>query len=476
MGKKKQTLTVTVPQKVLGTAALVSALLYLFYHSAMSVLQKIIVYGGVWPLLSEVTFWLAVGAGALYLGYQLLLHPMKQEVRQALFKRAVTPDHLILLALMILMFVSVASIQGTVPSFDWWSMNRDFLFDMAGQVLILFPLGCWVARHRNGRAFRLPAHAFTVIFMVLEIWILIRTFTNRPIMLANGGGIGIDENLSLIINCNRNTTGLWGYCYFFLCLWLAVTSPKGLKPLYLLGMLVNLTVIALSMSRASLYSNCLLMGLFVAIGFLYQKKFRLRNGKTQIPGSILLGVAAAVTFYFFNSLLYSVYLKVSNIQELLGIDASAREFFDATLSGRMEIWLASLKALTYDARSFFFGVSPVGIYYRMDELVQLQMYTHNQILEFGVGCGVPAMILFIVYGVRMFLQSVRICFRSGNRDLRYTMASLCCFLMLMGNMFEATLYGYHYLSGMIYMVACGYLAELSRDPSLIRAGAEEGKP
>lgn len=458
---KKQALVVTDQQKALGLLMLISALLYLFYHGAMSILNRQIVYEGIWPMLWDMTFWLAIGTGALYIGYLFFGHPMKQKMRHDFRKRVMTTDYLLLLILLVLMIISVASIKGAVPSGDWWKANRTTVMDTTGQILVLFPLGCWLVRHRDAKEFRIPLHVFTIAFLILEVWILVRTFNNSPIYLSNGGGIGINEEISLIINCNRNTTGLWGYCFIFLCLYLAVTTVKWMKLVYVLGILPNLMIIALSMSRASLYANCLTLGLFAAIWFWYQKRVCTGNKKIKIIGAVFIGIAVTTGFYFLNDVLYNIYLKVSGIETLLGVDASKREFVDARLSGRTDAWLASLKAMVYDGRSFFFGVSPIGIYSRMNELINREWYTHNQILEFGMGCGVPAMIVFIIYCVRLFLHSVKVCFTSGNRSMRNTLASVGCFLMLIANMFEATLFGFNYLSGIIFIVACGALTELS---------------
>lgn len=464
---KKQVLVVTDQQKALKLLMLISALLYLFYHGAMSVLNRQIVYEGIWPTLWDVTFWFAIGTGALYVGYLFFGHPMKQKIRHDFRKKVLTPDYLLLLILLVLMIISVASIKNAVPSGDWWKANRTTVMDTAGQILVLFPLGCWLVRHRDTKEFRIPLHVFTIAFLILEVWILIRTFNNSPIYLSNGGGIGINGSLSLIINCNRNTTGLWGYCFLFLCLYLVVTTVKWMKPVYILGILVNLMIIALSMSRASLYANCLMLGLFAAIWFWYQKWIFTENKKVKVIGAVFIGVVVTAGFYFLNGILYDIYLKVSDIEALLGVDATDREFFDVTMSGRSDVWIASLKALIYDARSFIFGVSPIGIYSRIEELMGTSLYTHNQILEFGVGCGVPAMIIFIVFCVRLFLHSVKVCFTSGNRSMRNTLASVGCFLILIANMFEATLFGFNYLSGIIFIVACGYLTELSRNPALM---------
>lgn len=466
MSKKTQIQTVTPWQKRLGMIALIAALLYLFYHSAMSVLNKIVIYDGVWVSLMDVTFWLAIGCGALYVGYLLFFHPMKETVRTDLRKKIFTADYLLLLGITVCMFISVASAQGAFPSYDWWNINRDTLFDMLGQILILFPLGCWLARNRDAKVFQNPLRIFTIGFIAFEVWILIRVFCNQPIMLANGGGIGMTQGLELIINCHYNTTGLWGYCFLFLCMYLVITARKWLKPIYALGILVNLFLISMSKSRTSLYSTCLALGLFAAIIFWYQKCMCPRNTMTKIVISVMIGAATTAGIYYLSKLLYATYLKISDIERLLGVEAMERVFFDETMSLRTELWNACFKVMTSDVRTFLFGVSPIGIYPRMDALANQYVYTHNQILEFGVGCGVPSMILFIVFCFRKFLYSVRVCFISGNRSLRNAMPSVGCFLLLVGNMMEATLFGFNYLSGMIFIVLCGYMTEKDRNTLL----------
>ena len=107
---KKQTLVVTDQQKALRLLMLISALLYLFYHGAMSVLNRQIVYEGIWPTLWDVTFWLAIGMGVLYVGYLFFRHPMKQIIRHDFRNKVLTPDYLLLLVLLVLMIISVISL------------------------------------------------------------------------------------------------------------------------------------------------------------------------------------------------------------------------------------------------------------------------------------------------------------------------------------------------------------------------------
>lgn len=475
MGKKKQALTVTATQKVLGTAMLVCALIFLFYHSAMSVANKFVVYEGAWVTLQRVTFWLAIGAGALYVGYMVFFHPMKQDARHELRKRVFSLDFLLLLLLLLFMVISVISVQETYPSYDWWKANKETIFDMAGQILILFPVGCWLARHRDAKEFQWPLKVLTIAFLVFEGWVIYRTFTNNVIYLSNGSGIGMDSNLFLVISCHHNTSGLWGYCFLFLCLYLTVTAEKWLKPVYVLGILINLVIISLSKSRTSIYTNCLTLGLFAGILFWYQNKIWNKNKIIKIFASVAIGFAIMAAFYFLNNLIYSAYLKISNIEALLGVDTEQREFFDSSFNTRTDLWKACFQVMFSDARSFFFGVSPMGIYSKMNELANQNVYTHNQILEFGVGCGVPAMIVFIVFCVRKFLYSVRMCFTSGNCFIRNAMPSIGCFLLLVGNMMEATLFGFNYISGMIFIVLCGYMTEMDRDKVLFKKTVIEEK-
>lgn len=463
MGKKFPSVKVTPVQKALTTAMLISALAFLFYHSAMSVLNKVIVYEGIWVTLQDVFFWMAAVTGATYLVYMLFLHPSGKLARNELKKKIFTWDYILLLFLLVAMYISVASIQGYATASDWWGANRSTLFDTTGQILILFPLGCWFARHRDAKEMRWPLHVFTIGFLIGEIYILYHVFTNSVISLANGGGIGITGQLNLSIHCHYNTTGLWGYCFLFLCFYLAVTTVKWLKPVYILGIIANLMILALSQSRTAQYSNCLAFGLCAGVWFFYQNKVFDKNKIQKTIFSVLVGIAVTAVTYFLTQLFYKFYLTVSGIEELLGKDATGRVFFDEQLSGRTDLWIASFKSMFVDARCFFFGVSPVGIYSRMEEFSgQTNVYTHNQILEFAVGCGVPAMIAFVVFCVRMFLHSVKICFTSGNRLMKNAVASIGCFLLLVGNMFEATLFGFNYISGMIFIVICGYLAETNR--------------
>ena len=471
---------VTGTQKALGTVLLVSALIYLFYHGAMTVANKFVVYEGGWTALQDITFWMTIVSGIFYIGYLLFAHPMKRDMRREFRKKVFTLDYLLLLAILLFMMFSLSSSQNAFPEYrwrlgngdlvGWWGINRDTLMDTAGQILIMFPLGCWLVHHRDEKRFQWPLSILVIAFLVFETVVLVSTFNNHVIDLGNGHSIGMDSGLFLVFACHHNTTGLWGYCFLFLCIYLMVTSVKWLKPVYALGILINLVLISLSKSRTSIYANCLMLGLLASILFWYQQRTNNENKVAKALLSIAIGGVVAASFYFLNNLIYDAYLKISNIEELLGIDISRRRFFDTSFNTRTDLWKACFKVMFSDVRTFFFGVTPTGIYSKMNELANQNVYTHNQILEFGVGCGVPAMIAFIIFCVRKFIYSVRVCFLNGDRSIRNALPSIGCFLLLVGNMMEATLFGFNYISGAIFVVLCGFMTENHRlsEEKLIR--------
>lgn len=463
MAKKNQLgIMVTPFQKILCAVMIACAEIYIIYHSAMSVAWRLINnYEGIWKSLQSTLLYVVLGVGVLYVGYIFLVHPEKRIARRKLIEKVKNKEWTLFLIMLVLAFVSVKAMVVYHNQEAWWEVNRTSLLDLTGQVLIMFPFGCYLVRHKKNKLVRAPLEIAIIITLALEVFVLVRTFMNRPIWLSNGGGIGIDEKLALIINCNRNTTGLWGYTLFFVCGYFLMTSSKWLKPVYGLGLIINFMVIAMSKSRASLYSVCITVGLFCAIAFWYQKKFLNKHQIIKLLAALLIGVGVTVALFYLRNVFYQIYLSVSNIQELLGKKSTSRELLG--LNYREEIWKASLRALVYDTHSFFFGVTPGGVNLMIKEIIGQDFYTHNQILEVGVGCGVPDMLVFITLCLMLFWDSVKICFLRKEHSLRNTLPSLGCFILLLGNMVEATLVGFNYLSGMVFAIACGAVAQMNKN-------------
>ena len=61
-----------------------------------------------------------------------------------------------------------------------------------------------------------------------------------------------------------------------------------------------------------------------------------------------------------------------------------------------------------------------------------------------------------------YLTPIAVETQRKEQSLRNTLPSVGCFLLLMGNMLEATLVGFNYLSGVVFAIVCGALAQMNK--------------
>ena len=171
-----------------------------------------------------------------------------------------------------------------------------------------------------------------------------------------------------------------------------------------------------------------------------------------------------------RTLTYQIFQSVTHFNEIMASssgsvsssgaeDTMIREVFDsstATLTGRTDIWAGALKGMVSSVQRFFLGVTPVGV----NSLISLMtdgkydMYTHNQFLEVGVALGVPAMCAFIVW----FVLILKAGYVQLKKEFNYSMLLIVFVLALMlGNMAEATLMFYQFITGHAFFFLCGWI-------------------
>ena len=87
-------------------------------------------------------------------------------------------------------------------------------------------------------------------------------------------------------------------------------------------------------------------------------------------------------------------------------------------------------------------------------------HAHNVILQFGASFGVPAMIAFVIFLIRICIKCVRavLDFNSPNYGHRMMIAITVASLMLM-NLAEAYLVAYFSIMSCVFFLFCGFLDE-----------------
>ena len=83
----------------------------------------------------------------------------------------------------------------------------------------------------------------------------------------------------------------------------------------------------------------------------------------------------------------------------------------SNLSGRKDVWRASIVIMTSNAVNFIFGVTPAYVPQKLFDtgLVKYpSRHAHNVILQIGASLGVPAMILYTIFLILLCCRCARI--------------------------------------------------------------------
>lgn len=453
---------------------LIGYFLFLFavYRTTMSIGRYLVDYRDTWLILQNLFL---VGAGvstAIYIYYITQEHPQKKLATKALFKKIFIPETLLLLGILLWALIGVLAINSSDNRIDWWTTNRNEYYDLITQILILYPAGCFLAAKRDWKPLRIALHVILLAATVAAAYIIYTVFQNRIIALPwNDGAIGMNSSLNLSINCYFNTSGLWGYVVLFLCACMLVTSKKWLKLPYLIALPVHFMIITLSQSRTALITICVTMGVMLGLYIICQLQKKALS--LWLSWLIGIGIAGAATLILLalRDWLYQFYLDQSHILEALSAasgtasTAGSRDLNITNLSGRQALWKAAFKSMVLDGESFFFGVTPLGVYPRIGELANLghsDYYTHNQVLEMGVAFGVPSMLMFLVFTGYIIWDCIKAVFLKGTVVFREMLVPLGLFMVLLGNITEATLFDMNYPTGHLFVLLCGWITVRAR--------------
>lgn len=377
--------------------------------------------------------------------------------------------YLIPAAMMIWYFISCLAMNETYKA-NWLEYNRKPLIDTLITLLVCFPMGAALAKENDTvhKVLNIVIHALILAWTVFIVYILIHVFQLELIYLPNGGQIGMNRQAALCLNCHYNTTGAWQTLFFLGSLCMAIRSRNiFVKVLDFIAALIHFIPLVLSNSRTSFIAAAAgFVGMvFVAV----YHGLSPANGHKPLSRKILhylipacIAIVAGALFLVLRSYVYQLFQSVTHFNELvLGNDDSAmvRKVIDSTtstLTGRTYIWIGALKGMVSTVQRFFLGVTPPGV----NSLISLMtdgkfnVYTHNEILEIGVAIGVPAMIAFIVWFFIILKSGYTLVRRDTSREWGPIVLILA---LMLGNMAEATLLFYQYITGMVFFFVCGWV-------------------
>ena len=343
---------------------------------------------------------------------------------------------------------------------DWW------MLDTVINGVILFSLSDFLGEEKAKRIIEYMIHAIMIFSTSFAIYCLYNLFTLNVITMPSGYGIGMTRNMQFTIGLHYNITGAIAATMVCLSIYMICTQKVLLRTIYTLALLVHLSVLLLTNSRAAFVAGlaAIVATCFIACYYHLNKKSK----KLQIIGSLIISMSVAGVIWILRSSAFVIFDKVTNFRALISNGAaesssaanSVRALTD--LSGRVSIWRASFKVMFYSPRMFFFGVTPACVTAALQQIGGIQFevaHAHNIILQVGVAFGVPVMTAFIAFLFSIAIKCYRIIFCEYHRPFHGAYAIPVTILMLVVlNMAEAYLVAYFSIMSSVFFLFCGWVS------------------
>lgn len=376
-------------------------------------------------------------------------------------------EQMLLIALLVWYAVSCVAMTMMFNG-NWIAMNVEPYFDVCVSALILFPLGRAMARKGVRELPKMLLQIALLLWTLAMVWVLAHVLNNAILDTPSGGQIGMTANIALSLNCHYNTTGAIESVFTMLCCCMVIWCRRpALKALYVLAALINYVVLILSNSRTALLATAIAFAML--IGLTVYCRFR----KATVWRRILLSVASAVIvlliFMALRTLVFYLHESITHLRALLGQSSGesartsgARSLTDSTtrtINGRTDIWLIALKAMVYDVQKFIFGVTPVSVVSMLRTVSDgaIDVYTHNEFLEVGMALGFPGLCLFVAWTICILRDAFRMLFVRKERISSLVIIAVVVALAI-GNLTEATLLFYGFITGSIFFLLCGWIS------------------
>ena len=380
-----------------------------------------------------------------------------------LLKRKIRVEYVLLLGILIWGILSCVSMS-TAYKGDFVTANRYAMEDMAICILVFFPMGFLF----EGEAYkkilvsclRLMI-AVTTVLMIAVIW---NVFRSNVVRLPEGLVIMRDGEM-LEISSNRNTVAAYAAFTAFLCPVLMLsTARKWEKALYVFAFIVHWVIQCLTQSATGLIVGSLTGGLMTAF-FLMERGEKVPF-RRRLFTAVICGTAVMVLLWMSRKWIFRLY------QICIGasVDSLRNMSSNNTFSGRLTIWRAAVRAIFgYNGnkttfRNAMFGYTFAGVPSIIKILCGLEMYTHNEYMEVGAAMGIPALLAYIAFSVVMGMRCAGIALsHRGGVKLKERFIPILVLSLVVGNLTEAMLMGYGFMTSCFFFLMCGWGSRRSRD-------------
>ena len=279
--------------------------------------------------------------------------------------------------------------------------NWRFILVAASQLFLLFPMGVALAQNNQRKTASLFAWISVGIVSVLSFWAIFQCLIDRTFIpgFENHYGIGTFVG-RLVIFANPNPTGMVCAISAVLAGFLFCTQKaKSLKTVAAVCMAVCYTATALTESRTALLS--------VGIGFgcmtfrkCYLKILR-KSGQRKLLYPIFAAASvAAAAFLLYRPIVAGFSMVCHSMVTRSYVNS------DCMITGRDQIWRIGIAQMNATARSWLIGFSPNRIGEQIGDMVyEAQNFwtneLHNSYLQVLMGCGLPGLLLLLLFLVHV---------------------------------------------------------------------------
>lgn len=445
-------------------------------------------------------------AAVIYLGIASKRQPETIDKVWSFLRANCGFEQLFLTALFI-WYILVCAIHENGEGIPYLQLNDRGIFIVGLSAFVLFPFANIVGRKRARKVIEGMIHVLVIIYTWVSAWALTKWFAQEETILPSGEAITMHKGEALRIGAHPNITGILAVIMIGFCLYMILLKRIWVKIAYTAAMLVHMMVVGLSNSRTSfVIMVCMVLTILVIrfrdriaqwklvresgerlLHFEFINKLKagrkVRNSRGagrnrpswELPefartrtARIVLGVAAAALFIFVLVRL-RIWL-VSMTADMMGRTDTMRARWGVDLNGRGPIWQACFAVMFKSPQNFFIGITPANVREQLFATGLIQIYqphAHNVLLQVGTSLGVPAMVLYIVFLVRVCARCVRIIWMqvTGNDNRvpsNMWIVSVIVICLIMVEMIEVMTFAILRFNVFVFFVLAGWVVSVDR--------------
>ena len=336
-------------------------------------------------------------------------------------------------------------------------------------VLCLFLLPLAVGAEKAKRYIDIILHIVMAVSTVYIVWALWNVMHLNFVTLPNGLQIGMTEEYRLDLGVNSNIGAAICFSMVLICLYMIATHRWPIKLIYSIVLVPHLFATYLTNSR-----GCFIALLFALLLFVFMLLWTSLHQRGLLLRILICGISAAITavcVWLLRKGIFSLFESITHIAEQRGLDMTNLVREVGVEKGRVKIWRSSLGLMVSKSGIFFCGIPapliPNSICEKMTEIYgdgSAFAHAHNIILQTGLIEGVPGMLLFLAFLIKLLFPCIKT--GIGTYQQKYPGAYILPIIILailIENMFEPFIMYYLSINGCLFFLFSGYIVAIGKD-------------